>query len=143
MNARDFGGSRPYRGDLANYPGTVPFSVFGGALCLADLPLAILDRDFITVPRRSIFGTVEVYHSYPAQMLRQRTQMSDLPLEPDIKTNYYIDAMCQNREAHSEHFSTALPQKPDEVLHRGERQLRATTRHSWHFRLHCKEVTDP
>jgi hypothetical protein len=52
-------------------------------------------RDFITVPRRSIFGTVEVYHSYPAQMLRQHTQMFESPLEPHIKTNYYIDAMGQ------------------------------------------------
>jgi hypothetical protein len=36
--------------------------MLGADLRLADLPLEILERNFITVPRRSIFGTVEVYH---------------------------------------------------------------------------------
>src|SRR5713226_2342626 len=41
---------------------TVPFSVFGGAPRLGDLTLKFLDGNFVTVPRRSIFETVQVYH---------------------------------------------------------------------------------
>jgi hypothetical protein len=35
------------------------------------------------------------------------------------------------RKSHSEHFSAAVPQKADVVLHRGERQLRAKRRLLW------------
>ena len=44
--------------------GTVPLTVFGADRRFGDLPLAMREADFIAVPRRSIFGTLEVYHDY-------------------------------------------------------------------------------
>jgi hypothetical protein len=40
-----------------------------------------------------------------------------------------MSQMGKMRKSHSEHFSTAVPQKADVVLQRGERQLRANSRH--------------
>jgi hypothetical protein len=71
-----------------------------------------------------------------AQGIRQLKMVTDWPEGPGFYPSAVRFAQSvmspvrvKMRRSHSEHFSTAVPQKTDVVLHRGERQLRASSRH--------------